>query len=70
MKLIDEARNDGIDLTFDVYPYTAGSCGLKTLLPPWILERGIEADEQAMMESENRGKFKEDCKMTHGIICF
>ena len=54
LKLIDEARNDGIDLTFDVYPYTAGSCGLKTLLPPWILERGIEADEQAMMESENR----------------
>ena len=30
--LIDEARARGLDVTVDVYPYTAGSTGLGVLL--------------------------------------
>lgn len=43
LELIHQARRQGIDITFDVYPYTAGSCGLRTLLPPEILEGGFDA---------------------------
>jgi len=32
--LLDEARAGGIDVTFDQYPYTAGSTMLSSLLPP------------------------------------
>jgi N-acyl-D-aspartate/D-glutamate deacylase len=39
--LIENANNRGIPITFDVYPYTAGSTALKALLPDWVLERGL-----------------------------
>lgn len=39
LALIHEANARGVDVSYDVYPYTAGSCGLRTLLPPEILVR-------------------------------
>ncbi len=42
LEQIHRAQDQGVDITFDVYPYTAGSCGLRTLLPLEILERGFE----------------------------
>ena len=59
LKLIDDARRGGVDITFDVYPYTAGSCGLKTLLPPKILEKKIEGDQEAMMDPAVRREIRE-----------
>ena len=41
MELIERARSRGLDVTCDVYPYTAGSTSLTTLLPPWTLEGGV-----------------------------
>lgn len=43
LERIHRAQDRGVPVTFDVYPYTAGSCGLRTLLPPELLERGIGA---------------------------
>jgi len=41
LRLIDEARRRGVDVTLDVYPYTASSTSLAAgLLPPWMLEGG------------------------------
>jgi N-acyl-D-amino-acid deacylase len=37
---IDEAREAGIDVTFDLYPYTAGCAPLFALLPDWALQGG------------------------------
>ena len=34
--LVDESRNDGIDVTFDQYPYAAASTVLHSLLPYWV----------------------------------
>lgn len=48
LELIHRANESGISITFDVYPYTAGSCGLKSLLPPDILESGAERDLEMM----------------------
>ncbi len=39
---IGQARKDGLDITFDAYPYTAGSTTLLSLLPPEALEGGAE----------------------------
>jgi len=38
VRLINEARKKGIDVTVDQYPYTAASTGLVILFPPWALE--------------------------------
>ena len=54
LELIHKARQVGIDITFDVYPYTAGSCGLRTLLPPEILEGGF--DKSFLLAPETLGQ--------------
>ncbi len=38
MKMIEDARASGVDVTFDVYPYTASCTTLDTILPPWARE--------------------------------
>ncbi|MFG6114792.1 amidohydrolase family protein [Halobacillus sp. MO56] len=40
---IDQARADGLEVTFDQYPYTAGSTMLSAILPPWAHDGGTEA---------------------------
>lgn len=37
---IQDARDVGIDVTADMYPYTASGTGLDSVLPPWIAEGG------------------------------
>ncbi len=44
LPLIDEGRALGFDLTFDTYPYLAGSTILGMVaLPSWVQEGGIDA---------------------------
>jgi dihydroorotase/N-acyl-D-amino-acid deacylase len=43
LALVDEARREGLDVTLDVYPYTAGSTVLYALLPPWAQVGGVDA---------------------------
>ncbi len=38
LRLIDDARARGVDVTADQYPYTASSTGLTVLFPAWALE--------------------------------
>jgi N-acyl-D-amino-acid deacylase len=40
LERIERARRDGIDVTADVYPYTAAGTGLVSVLPPWVAAGG------------------------------
>lgn len=40
---VESARKDGVDVTFDRYPYTAYSTGLTNLFPVWSRDGGIDA---------------------------
>ncbi|RYL92749.1 D-aminoacylase [Sporolactobacillus sp. THM7-4] len=42
LKKIDKARSDGLEVTFDQYPYPAGSTMLSACLPPWAHDGGTE----------------------------
>jgi N-acyl-D-amino-acid deacylase len=42
LALLDDARSNGVDVTADLYPYTAASTSLHSLLPPWTAEEGID----------------------------
>ena len=42
LDLIDSARNEGLDVTFDSYPYPYSSTRLVSLLPDWTQEGGPE----------------------------
>jgi N-acyl-D-amino-acid deacylase len=41
--MIIKARNEGLDVTIDQYPYTASSTSLSTLLPDWVLADGQDS---------------------------
>jgi N-acyl-D-aspartate/D-glutamate deacylase len=40
IRRIDEARDRGLDVTADMYPYTAAGTGLASVLPPWVAADG------------------------------
>ncbi len=40
LEKLERARDRGIDVCFDQYPYTAGSTILSAILPPWAVEGG------------------------------
>jgi N-acyl-D-amino-acid deacylase len=42
LERIDVARAAGLRVTFDVYPYTAGSTMLTQVLPPWLQDGGLD----------------------------
>ena len=41
--MIIKAREEGLDVTIDQYPYTASSTNLGTLLPDWVLADGQDS---------------------------
>lgn len=41
VSLIENARKDGMDVSADVYPYTAGQTFLWSVFPPWAQEGGL-----------------------------
>ena len=43
LALLEQARGEGLDMSCDVYPYTAGSTQLLHILPPEFLAGGLEA---------------------------
>lgn len=42
LRLMERARQRGVEVNCDVYPYIAGSTTITTLLPTWTLVGGIE----------------------------
>ncbi|MFF2093705.1 amidohydrolase family protein [Paenibacillus sp. NPDC058174] len=60
LELVEDARARGMDVTVDVYPYSAGSTTLTTVLPPWVLEGGIERTLAAFRDKQLRLRIKEE----------
>jgi N-acyl-D-amino-acid deacylase len=40
--MIDNANQEGLKITADMYTYTAGATGLDAAMPPWLQEGGIK----------------------------
>lgn len=55
---INNARAQGVDLSANMYPYTAGGTGLTSCLPPWAAEDGKLFDNIA--NPETRAKIREE----------
>ena len=53
---IEAAREQGLDVAADMYPYIAGSTGLTACLPPWASANGKLFDNLA--SSETRAKIR------------
>jgi N-acyl-D-amino-acid deacylase len=65
MELVEDARARGLDVTCDVYPYTAGSTTLTSLLPPWALEGGVSRALERLKDPTSRKRIKEELGHEH-----
>jgi N-acyl-D-amino-acid deacylase len=58
--MIEEARAEGVDVAFDVYPYTASCTDLAAVLPPWVQDGGREAVRERLVMPEIRDRIKKE----------
>ena len=58
LKLVEEARARGVDVTIDQYPYTASSTGIASLFPQWALEGGQNALRERLAAPAERARIK------------
>ena len=52
--MIKKAREEGLDVTIDQYPYTASSTSLSTLLPDWVLADGQDSIRARLARPDTR----------------
>lgn len=60
LEKLERARDRGIDVCFDQYPYTAGSTLLSAILPPWALEGGAGPMLERLQSPALRDRMKRD----------
>jgi N-acyl-D-amino-acid deacylase len=62
---IEEMRKEGLDITADIYPYTAGATGLSAMMPPWAKDGGSEALIERLKNPAIRKKIKIEILSSH-----
>jgi N-acyl-D-aspartate/D-glutamate deacylase len=60
LRLIDSAREKGIDITFNQHPYDAAATVLWATLPPWLMEDGPRAMLEKIDKPKLRDKIREE----------
>jgi N-acyl-D-amino-acid deacylase len=58
LERLEQAVSDGVDVTYDVYPYTAGSRHLYGSLPDWVLDGGIGPMLERLRQAEVRARLR------------
>jgi N-acyl-D-aspartate/D-glutamate deacylase len=58
-RLLDEARDGGLDVTCDQHPFTTSNGAATTVLPPWAFEGGREALAGRLRDPQTRARLKE-----------
>jgi N-acyl-D-amino-acid deacylase len=60
VRLIDEARRQGLDIGANAYPYTRGNNNLATIIPPWAHEGGNGKMLERLKNPKDRKAIKRD----------
>jgi len=61
-KRVESARAEGLDITADIYNYTAGATGLDAAMPPWVQEGGHDAWLARLKDPDMRARVIEEMK--------
>ncbi len=57
---LDKAKEDGMTVSFDQYPYVAGSTMMSVILPPWVHDGGTDKLLERLKDQDLREKMKQD----------
>ncbi|PSQ12678.1 N-acyl-D-amino acid deacylase [Halobacteriales archaeon QS_5_70_15] len=58
--LLEAARDRGVDITAEAYPYTASSTTLTYVLPPWVYADGPDGALERLADEEARRRIRRD----------
>jgi len=59
IRMIEDARKQGVKITADMYTYPAGGTGLDASLPPWVFDGGRDAAYKRLRDPATRQKIAE-----------
>ena len=62
---IQQARDSGLDIAADMYPYTAGATALASALPPWVADGGMQKLLERLKDPAIRARIKKDLAGDH-----
>ncbi len=60
LEKLDWAKREGIHVSFDQYPYIAGSTTLLVVLPPWVQEGGAEEMFRRLQDRKSLEKMRKE----------
>jgi N-acyl-D-amino-acid deacylase len=60
VQMIQQARDSGIDIAADMYPYVAGETHLAWYLPPWVADGGTDKLLQRLKDRAVRARIKKE----------
>ncbi|MGH9744354.1 MAG: N-acyl-D-amino-acid deacylase family protein, partial [Candidatus Acidiferrum sp.] len=62
---IQDARDSGLDIAADMYPYTAGATALASALPPWVADGGPQKMLARLKDPAVRARIKKELAGDH-----
>jgi N-acyl-D-amino-acid deacylase len=62
---IQLARDSGLDIAADMYPYPAGATALASALPPWVADGGVQKLLERLKDPAIRARIKKDLAGDH-----
>jgi len=62
---IQNARDSGLDIAADMYPYPAGATALASALPPWVADGGVQKLLERLKDPAIRARIKKDLTGDH-----
>jgi len=60
LALVDEARDEGLDVTFDTYPYEWASTRLLIMIPPWVQAGGPKRTKSRLSDQGVRNRIRRE----------
>jgi len=63
--MIQQARDNGQDVTADMYPYVAGGTALASALPPWVADGGLAKLLTRLSDPATRQRIKTEMATEH-----
>ncbi|HLU47393.1 MAG TPA: D-aminoacylase, partial [Planctomycetota bacterium] len=62
IRKVEAARAEGLEITADMYTYTAGATGLDAAMPPWVQEGGYDAWAERLRDPSTRSRVIEEMR--------
>jgi N-acyl-D-amino-acid deacylase len=59
---VEAARAEGLQITTDMYTYTAGATGLDAAMPPWVQEGGLQEWKKRLQDPAVRARVEREMR--------